>query len=144
MGEWWDAETYSVEVNGDGTVSVNDGLLALELGDFAYDAHMLADEAVKVGSGDARGGKLFRHGGMANGNWELGNGQWETGENRFQGPSGNWVRRGGIVAKRKKKGSERSVARKRGKWKWQSGQDGVSLQLLRFGIKRRMILGPRM
>lgn len=68
-GELSDAGTYSVEVNGDGAIGINDGLFTLELGDFSYDAYMLAYETVEVGGGDARGGKLFRHGGM--GNWRI-------------------------------------------------------------------------
>ena len=83
-------------MDGDGAVCINDGLLALELGDFAYDAYMSADKAVEVGGGDARGGKLFRHGGM-----EMGMGNWRI---RFRDQMGIGFGRGDRCEAKKKKG----------------------------------------
>lgn len=55
-------KTYAVEKNGDDSIGVNGGLVAAQLRDFADDGDGAADEAVEVGSSDAGGGHLLRHG----------------------------------------------------------------------------------
>ena len=74
---------------------------------------MSADKAVEVGGGDARGGKLFRHGGM-----EMGMGNWRI---RFRDQMGIGFGRGDCCEAKKKRGASDQWRENEGP-RWQSGE----------------------